>query len=152
MSLDQDVAILARMPALHGFEPDALRLLAFAATHATLQPGDLLFDVGEVAEGAVAILSGRVILADLALDVRAEARPGDLLDEMAMYVDTERAVRAEAAEATTVMVLSRDMVRRVLVEFPASAAAVRDSLSGRLDRLSGEIGEIGQRLGKLDGD
>ncbi|GHE54824.1 hypothetical protein GCM10019059_12670 [Camelimonas fluminis] len=152
MSLDQDVAVLARMPALRGFEPDALRLLAFAATHATFQPGDLLFEAGAVAEGAVAILSGRVILADLALDIRAEAGPGDLLDEMAMYVDTERAVRAEAVETATVMVLPRDMVRRVLVEFPASAAAVRDSLSGRLDQLSDEIGQIGQRLGKLDAE
>jgi len=152
MSLDQDVAILARMPALRNFEPDALRLLAFAATHATFQPGAVLFEAGEMAQGAVAVLSGRVILADGGPDIRTEAGPGDLLDEMAMYVDTERTVRAEAAETVTVMVLTRDMVRRVLVEFPASAAAVRDALSDRLDRLSGEIGRIGQRLARLDGE
>lgn len=150
MSLDQEVAILARMPALEGFEPDALRLLAFAARRIDYRVGALLFDMGEPADGAIAILSGRVGLVNEALESRRSVGAGDLLDEMAMYVDTERLERAEAIEPTVIITLTRDIVRRVLVEFPGSAAEIRNRLSGRLDRLSHEIGQVAERLVKLD--
>lgn len=153
MVLDQEVAILARIPELRGFEPDALRLLAFAATRKAFQAGELLFDAGEPADGAIAVLSGSIVLLSAAAPERQTMlETGDLLDEMAMYVETERAAMARAVQPTTVMALTRDMVRRVLVEFPASAAAVRDGLSGRLDHLSEEIGEVGKRLQSLDDD
>lgn len=153
MSLDRDVEILARIPALAGFEPDALRLLAFVARRAAYQPGEQLYDTGDRADGAIAILSGGVAIVDVsAPDQKSLVSTGALIDEMAMYVATERVGRATATEPTSVFELTREMIKRVLVEFPGSAERVRDVLSGRLNHLSGEIGQVGRRLAALDAD
>lgn len=151
MSLDGDVEILARIEALRGIEPDALRLLAFAAPREIFEPGELLFERGQPAAGAFVILSGRIAVTDAAFpDRQTMVEEGGLLDEMAMYIETERAATAQAVHQATTMSLTRDIVRRVLMEFPASAMAVRDRLSGQLNNLSAEIGEVGKRLREVD--
>lgn len=146
MSLDNDVEVLSRIHALAGFEPDALRLLAFAANRMTYQVGEKLYDAGDRAAGAIAVLSGQLSVINIAIPEKSIVDAGQLIDEMAMYVELERAGAAYAAELTSIFELTREMVVRVLMEFPGSALRVRDNVSSRLSHLSAELGIIGQRL------
>ncbi|MFC0284453.1 Crp/Fnr family transcriptional regulator [Camelimonas abortus] len=151
MSLDHDAETIARAPELAGFEADALRLIAFAAPRRTFPAGARIFSFGEPAQGALLVARGRIMLTqpgESGPDLAVSA--GAVIDDMAMFVGTVRAADATAVEDTDVIILDRAIIRRVLTEFPRSAAAVRDAVSARLNRMSAELAGVGRKLAALD--
>lgn len=150
MSLDHEVALLARCPALRSYEADALRLVAFAAERLSWQKGEVLFRPGDVAKGAIVVLDGQLQRHTGDSAGPMDLGPGEVIDEMAMYIDCERVEEVVALRTASGMLLSRDMIRRVLLEFPQSASAVRRDVAARLDHLSGELATVGERLSAID--
>lgn len=147
MSLDHDVETIARAAELAGFEADALRLIAFAAPRRTFAAGQHVFSCGDAAPGAMLITSGEILLSlPGEPDWVARVLAGGVIDDMAMFVDAVRAHDAVAASPTTALLLDREIIRRVLVEFPQSAIFVRRGLAERLDRLSAELAQVGRTL------
>ncbi len=116
MSLDDDMALLARQPLLSLMERDALRLLAFAAESRTLRAGDVLFRAGEASDGAVLVVSGALALAtaDDGRPANDIVGPGALVGELALFTSVPRQATAIAREPTQVMRLPRSVMRRVL--------------------------------------
>ena len=55
MSLEDDMALLARVAMLADMERDALRLLAFAAETRQLRAGDVLFRKDEMSDGGYVV-------------------------------------------------------------------------------------------------
>lgn len=141
MSLDDDMALLARQPLLSLMDRDALRLLAFAAESRVLRAGDVLFRVGEPSDGAVLVVSGALALAtgDDGGPASEIVGPGALVGELALFTSVPRQVTAIAREPTQVMRLPRSVMRRVLGESPASAEAIATAIG---DRLRGFVGEL----------
>jgi CRP-like cAMP-binding protein len=152
MSLDQDIAELAKQPLLGLLERDALRLLAFAAETRTLRAGDILFRTGETADGAFLVLSGAISLTSQDDGGPADevVRPGALIGELALFTATKRPVSAIAREPTQLMKLSRSVMRRVLAEFPGSAQDIADVISERLRTFVGELGRVERALNAID--
>ena len=74
------------------------------------------------------------------------AGPGTLLGELALFSAVERPATAMAREPTQVMKLSRAVMRRVLTEFPGSAAAIANAISVRLNAFQQEIDGVGRDL------
>ena len=60
MLLDDEVALLRKLPIFAGVDPGRLRLLCFASSRGTFEKGDVLFSEGEPSFGAYVILSGSV--------------------------------------------------------------------------------------------
>ncbi|CAH1657435.1 MULTISPECIES: cyclic nucleotide-binding domain-containing protein [unclassified Chelatococcus] len=144
MGLNDDLETLSRVPLLSLIEPEALRLLAFAAETRILRAGDILFRRGENADGGYIVVSGAI-----ALDARDDgspanyiARPGTLLGESALFAECSRPATAIAREPSSVMKMQRGLVHRVLGEFPHSARALHDAIAARLIAFSQELGEI----------
>lgn len=152
MSLDDDMALLARQPLLSLMERDALRLLAFAAESRTLRAGDVLFRAGEASDGAVLVVSGALALAsaDDGRPANDIVGPGALVGELALFASVPRQSTAIAREPTQVMRLPRSVMRRVLGESPASAEAIAGAIGERLREFVGELSSIQRTLSALD--
>ena len=133
MSLEQDIRNLSRIPIFAEVEPEALRLLAFAAETRILRTGEILFRKGDMSDGGYVILSGTMRLeSGDDRGVGPLARTHALVGELALVTQTERPVSAIAHEPTTVLKISRQLFQRVLKEFPQSAVRLRATLEERL--------------------
>ena len=152
MTLNDDIALLARQPRLSLMERDALRLVAFAAESRILRAGDVLFRSGEHSDGAFLIISGAVAL--LSQDDGRPADdvvgPGTLIGELALFANVDRPVTAIAREPTQVMRLARSVMRRVLAESPESAQAIAQAIEQRLQDFTGELASVGMSLRAID--
>jgi len=153
MALDDDIATLAGAPLFNLLERDALRLLAFAAEKRVLKAGDVLFRKRDRSDGGYVVSRGAI-----ALDPRDDgspaafiAGPGALIGQAALFARVERGATATAREPSMVIRISPSLMRRVLEEFPKSAADMRDELARDLATLSHGMEEVRQRLLAIDG-
>ena len=62
MTIEDDIAFLERIPILRRLGPPALRILAIGAEGYRLEPGQVLFTAGDVADCAYAIQEGSFAL------------------------------------------------------------------------------------------
>ncbi len=140
MSLEDDVAKLARNAILAALGPDALRLLAFSAETRVLRAGDILFRRDETSNGGFVVLSGSIALdaSDYSSTARI-VRPPALIGEIALLTPTARPATAIAREPSTVLRISQLLFRRVLSEYPTSAERLRQSLAARLTGFTDEL-------------
>jgi CRP-like cAMP-binding protein len=152
MSLEKDIEWLRKVPILASLEYEALRLLAFACDHRTLEVGDLLFQKDEPTDGGYLVLTG-----EITLDAQEDGSPagytvgaGALLGEAALFIRTYRPATAVAVKPSSVIKLPMSLVRRVLQEYPSAAVSVRAVIASRLGTLSGELAHVRNALIAID--
>lgn len=146
MALEDDIATLSRAPVFRLLDSDALRLLAFAGEHRSLRRDDVLFRKGDQSDGGFVVTRGRLSLAPEAGVEAFIAEPAALIGQAALFARTEWAATATAREASTVLRMSRVLMRRVLQEFPAGADEIREALSAELLALSSSLERVGALL------
>lgn len=141
MALHDDVRNLASNPTLRDLDADALRLIAFSAETRILRAGDVLFRIGDASDAGYVVLSGAIALETTgapATIVRAPALIGD----SALITETVRSATALAREPSSVLKISRALFRRVLSEYPDSAARLRKTLADRLLALRRDLDAV----------
>jgi len=147
MALDDDIATLSRAPLFGLMELDALRLLAFAAEHKHLRANAVLFRKGDRSDGGFVISRGSIALdPDDGRHAPVTAQAGALIGQMALFMRHERPANAVAREPTTLIRISPTLMRRVLEEFPATAATIQDALAVDLSRLTAGLEGVRQQL------
>lgn len=145
MRLEETIAALKAVPLFWRVEPEALRLLAFSAIKRQLRAGDMLFRRGEQSDGGFLVLSGEVVL-DAADDGARSSHvygPGTLIGRLALFAVVQRPATAIARDGAAVLVLSRDLMLRVLEANPSSAMALRDALAQETRELAGGLERLG---------
>jgi CRP-like cAMP-binding protein len=148
MSLESDVKALARLPIFSAFEPEALKLIAFAAEPVKFGAGDVLFRNGEASEGGFLILSGSIML-DLGhgtMDNGKIIGRGALIGELALLAPTVQPSTAIARENATALKLPRSLIWRVLEEFPESARRAREAVRQEIENFGKELDKAGRAL------
>jgi CRP-like cAMP-binding protein len=147
MSTEDEIALLERLPVLHPLGSGALRSLAIAAEIHSLQPGDVLFTAGEVADAAYIVAQGSLTLKP---EYGAEliAGPGALLGEVALFAETRRPATATARESTTMMRISRTTFLKVLDSYPDAARRLRELIASRTDQWAHEMENIRAALAR----
>jgi CRP-like cAMP-binding protein len=147
MALEQDIGRLARTRPFDLLPRDALKLIAFSAERKNLDAGRPIFDQGEEADCAYFVLAGRIVLTAYGGGEPKErfVGPGALIGEMAMFASLSRPTSARAHEDATVLRISRDLMARVLNEYPRETAAIRAALAERTRRLASEFEGVRQR-------
>lgn len=148
MSLESDVKALARLPIFSAFEPEALKLIAFAAEPVKFGAGDVLFRNGEVSDGGFLVLSGSIML-DLGhgtIDNGKIVGPGALIGELALLAPTVQPSTAIARENATTLKLPRSLIRRVLEEFPESARRAREAVRQEIENFGQELDKARRAL------
>jgi len=150
MSLDRDISLLGSVELLAGLSGDELRLLAFGSEEMHYAKGRTIYREGHPADCGFVISSGAV---DLSRRIHGEdtvlrsVGPGRILGEMALVTQTQRLTTAIAAEDTTLLRINRSLMRRMLEEYPQTAAALHARLSSRLKTFLDDIGRLETRFG-----
>lgn len=145
MTIDDDVALLERVPTLRLLGNEALRMLAIGSEQRALSRGDTLFNQGDDADCGFVVQRGTFRIQD---ETGAEvvAGPGALIGELAMVVAMRRPSTATATEHSSVIRIARSLFQRVLESDPAAARRLRDEFAKRSSQIASDILMAGARL------
>jgi CRP-like cAMP-binding protein len=145
MSIEDDIALLARVPALNLLGMSALQVLAIGAEQRDYGYGDVLFHENDIADAGYVVRRG-------SFRVASEGGPevvvgvGELIGELALIVDMRRPATATALEHSTVVRVSRTLYQRVLESHPEAARRIRDDLAARTNAAATAIARLTSKL------
>jgi CRP-like cAMP-binding protein len=145
MSIEDDVALLERVPSLRLLGTASLRMLAIGSEQRELSRGDTLFRQGDEADCGFVVQRGALRIED---DGGAEtiAGAGALIGELALVVAMRRPSSATALEYCSVIRISRSLFQRVLESDPAAARRLRDEFASRSSQIASDILIAGAKL------
>src|SRR5690349_15146058 len=106
MSIEDDVALLERVPTLRLLGPESLRMLAIGSEQRSIHSGEHLFRQGEDADSGFVVARGAFRIDDGA-GAETVAGPGTLIGELALVVTMQRPSTAIALENCTVIRIAR---------------------------------------------
>ncbi|MEH2564733.1 MULTISPECIES: cyclic nucleotide-binding domain-containing protein [unclassified Bradyrhizobium] len=144
MSIEDDVALLERVPTLRLLGNTALRMLAIGSEQRDFARGDRLFNAGDDADAGYIVQRGAFRVEDGGAEIIAG--PGALIGELALIVAMRRPSTAIAIEHSTVLRVARSLFQRVLESDPAAARRLRDELATRTSQLASDILMAGAKL------
>ena len=147
MSIDDDVALLERVPTLRLLGDTALRVLAIGSEQLEFARGSVLFRAGEPSDCGYIVQRGsfRISLDD-GSDYETVAGVGTLIGELALLVAMPRPSTAVALEFSAVIRVTRGVFQRVLESDPAAAHRLRDDMAARVSQLASDVMLVGSKL------
>jgi CRP-like cAMP-binding protein len=145
MSIEDDVALLERVPTLRLLGTASLRMLAIGSEQRNVASGDLLFNAGDDADAGFVVQRGAFRIEDGA-GAEMIAGPGALIGELALIVAMPRPSTATALEHSSVIRVARSLFQRVLESDPAAARRLRDEFATRTSQIASDILMAGAKL------
>jgi CRP-like cAMP-binding protein len=145
MSIEDDVALLERVPTLRLLGTTALRMLAIGSEQRNFARGDVLFTEGEDADAGFIVQRGAFRIADGG-GAEIIAGPGALIGELALITPMHRPSTATAVEHSSVIRVARSLFQRVLESDPAAARRLRDEFANRSSQIASDILMAGAKL------
>jgi CRP-like cAMP-binding protein len=145
MSIEDDVALLERVPTLRLLGTDALRMLAIGSEQRNVARGDVLFTEGDDADAGFIVQRGAFRIENGA-GAEIVAGPGALIGELALVVAMQRPSTATALEHCSVIRVARSLFQRVLESDPAAARRLRDEFATRTSQIASDILMAGAKL------
>jgi CRP-like cAMP-binding protein len=145
MSIDDDVALLERVPTLRLLGPESLRMLAIGSEQKDVPRGDYLFQQGDDADCGFVVQRGSFRVDD-GSGAEMTVGPATLLGELALVVRMRRPSSAAALEYATVIRITRSLFQRVLESDPAAALRLRDEFVNRTSQIASDILIAGGKL------
>jgi CRP-like cAMP-binding protein len=145
MSVEDDIALLERVPTLGLLGTAALRMLAIGAEQRQVPRGERLFMVGDDGDSGFVVLRGAFRVEDGA-GGEIIAGAGSLIGELALIIPIQRPSSALALENSSVIRIARNLFQRVLESDAAAARRLRDDFAARTSQLASDILMTGARL------
>jgi len=145
MSIEDDVALLERVPTLRVLGTAALRMLAIGSEQRGFQRDTALFHAGEEADSGFVVQYGTFRIED-AGGATIVAGPGSLIGELALITAMQRPSTAIALEDSSVIRIARSLFQRVLESDPAAARRLRDEIARRTSQIASDILMAGAKL------
>ena len=145
MSIEDDVALLVRVPTMRLLGNAALRTLAIGCEQRSFDRGKVLFNAGDEADAGFVVQRGAFRISD---DIGAElvVGPGTLIGELALVVAMPRPSTAVAVENSSVIRIARSLFQRVLESDPDAALRLRDEFANRTSQIASDILMAGAKL------
>lgn len=147
MSIEDDVALLERIPTLRLLGNAALRVIAIGSDQQEFARGAVMFRQGEQADCGYVVQEGgfRLGISDASTsDVVVER--GALIGELALIVPMQRPATATATEFSSVIRITRTLFQRVLDSDPAAARRLRDELADRSSQIASNMIDASAKL------
>jgi CRP-like cAMP-binding protein len=145
MSIEDDVALLERVPTLRLLGTTALRMLAIGSEQRNVARGDTLFNLGDDADAGFIVQRGAFRIDDGA-GAEVIAGPGALIGELALILPMQRPSTAIALEHSSVIRVARSLFQRVLESDPAAARRLRDEFANRTSQIASDVLMAGAKL------
>jgi len=147
MSIEDDVALLDRIPTLRVLGVAPLRMLAIGSDVRNFERGEMLFQTGDIADSGFIVQHGSFrLLSENDHGREVIVGPGTLIGELALIVEMRRPATAVALESSSVIRVARSLFQRVLESDPAAARRLRDELAGRTSQIASDIVMAGAKL------
>ncbi|WP_458758864.1 cyclic nucleotide-binding domain-containing protein [Afipia sp. TerB] len=145
MSIEDDIALLSRVPTFNLLGMSAIQVLAIGAEQRDFDYGDELFHAGDVADSGFVVRSGSFrVVAEGMPEVIAE--PASLIGELALLIQMDRPGTATALQRSSVVRISRSLFQRVLESHPEAARRLRDDLAMRTNSAASAIARLTPKL------
>ncbi len=144
MSLQEEVDLLRRIPLFAKVEPPTLKRLAFASERGTVEAGQELFHQGDMPDAAYIVIDGT---ADVVLDTQrgrvtvAQIGRNELVGEIGVICDVPRTATVQAASRLVTLKVSKDLLLRMITDFPAMALEIMRVLAHRLEHTNAQLRE-----------
>ena len=145
MSIEDDVALLERVPTLRLLGTTALRMLAIGSEQRDFARGDVLFNADDDADAGFIVQRGAFRIEDGA-GAEIVAGPGALIGELALVVAMRRPSTATALEHSSVIRVARSLFQHVLESDPVAARRLRDEFANRTSQIASDILMAGAKL------
>jgi CRP-like cAMP-binding protein len=145
MSIEDDVALLERVPTLRLLGTPALRMLAIGSEQRNIGGGEMLFSAGDDADAGFIVQRGAFRIED-GSGAEMIAGPGALIGELALIAAMRRPSTAIALEHSSVIRVARSLFQRVLESDPAAARRLRDEFAARTSQIASDILMAGAKL------
>jgi CRP-like cAMP-binding protein len=145
MSIEDDVALLERVPTFRVLGRESLRMLAIGSEQRDVPRGDFLFRLGDDADSGFVVQRGSFRIDDGG-GAEMTVGPGALLGELALVHAMRRPSTATALEYSTAIRIARSLFQRVLESDPAAALRLRDEFIARTSQLASDILIAGGKL------
>jgi CRP-like cAMP-binding protein len=145
MSIEDDVALLERVPTLRLLGTAALRMLAIGSEQRHFARGEVMFNAGDDADSGFIVQRGAFRIEDGAAEVIAG--PGALIGELALITAMQRPSTATAIDHSSVIRVARSLFQRVLESDPAAARRLRDEFASRTSQIASDMLMAGAKLG-----
>jgi CRP-like cAMP-binding protein len=145
MSIEDDVALLERVPTLRLLGTTALRMLAIGSEQRDFARGDVLFNAGDAADAGFIVQHGAFRI-DNGAGAEMVAGPGALIGELALIAVMRRPSTAIALEHSSAIRVARSLFQRVLESDPAAARRLRDEFASRTSQIASDILMAGAKL------
>jgi CRP-like cAMP-binding protein len=145
MSIEDDVALLERVPTLRLLGTPALRMLAIGSEQRIVTRGEMLFGAGDDADAGFIVQRGAFRIEDGG-GAEMTAGPGALIGELALITAMRRPSTAIALEHSSVIRVARSLFQRVLESDPAAARRLRDEFAARTSQIASDILMAGAKL------
>jgi CRP-like cAMP-binding protein len=137
MTAAYDVAI-TKFPLFAGFTPHGAQALLQAGSLKELNPGDVVFNETDAADGALLVLDGRleVFVRRDGLDLSLKScGPGEIVGELAVLCGIPRSASVRAAEKSVALVWPAAAFRRILLGDPfLSQRVFREALRTLIEK------------------
>jgi CRP-like cAMP-binding protein len=150
MSIDDDVALLERVPTLRVLGHAALRVIAIGSEQQEFARGSVLFRQGDEADCGYVVQNGafRISVDNGSDGHELIASPGMLIGELALLISMQRPSTATAQEYSAVIRITRSLFQRVLDSDAGAARRLRDDMAARVNRLSEDVTQVGAKLNR----
>ena len=145
MSIEDDVALLERVPTLRLLGAASLRMLAIGSEQRNFSYGDVLFNAGDEADAGYVVQRGSFRIED-GVSAEIVAGPTALIGELALVVAMKRPSTAVALDNCSVIRIPRSLFQRVLESDPAAARRLRDEFATRTSQIASDILMAGAKL------
>ena len=145
MSIEDDVALLERVPTLRLLGTACLRMLAIGSEQRNIGRGEMLFSAGDDADAGFIVQRGAFRIEDGG-GAEIVAGPGALIGELALITAMQRPSTATALEQSSVIRVARSLFQRVLESDPAAARRLRDEFANRTSQIASDILMAGAKL------
>ena len=145
MSIEDDVALLERVPTLRVLGTTALRMLAIGSEQRGCTRNSVLFRAGDEADAGFVVQRGAFRIEDGGASI--VAGPGALIGELALINAMRRPSTAIALEDSSVIRVARSLFQRVLESDPAAARRLRDEFVKRTSQIASDILIASAKLG-----
>ncbi|MCF6200019.1 MAG: Crp/Fnr family transcriptional regulator [Hyphomicrobiaceae bacterium] len=134
---DRHVAILKKLPIFGGMDHEDLSMLVFSSERLAFQRGERLMNDGQLGHAAYVVLSGSAEIIEGSGDQRRihMVGPGAMVGELAMLVEFTFSSTCIASEEMEVLELRRELIHRMMQQFPPIAEHFSMRIHGRLSKM-----------------
>ena len=153
MQLDDATTILGRADFFSVCNAEQRRLLAFASERKKWRPNSVLYQAGEVPEGAHILVAGTIATYQEGDDANpfVISTPGALLGAMSLVVAKPRPVTVKAIDNVETLLVPRSAFMKLANQAPDLAAKAADRIRQELVGYLGEIERVKTKIGSSKG-